>query len=167
MDQAGNPILYLTDNWAYSLFYIRDREIDFVTCGVREGGIVHFDERFPRQLETLYNGMSGWIYEVEADAKPTKIKGIYVLRDGAKVTGKWYIPDALGAIREEIEKGTVHFLAYEDLTQAQKQQNREGMTRWFLTNGDKNTKKTEFFRQHFPEAWEVAQNILAQSEQLW
>lgn len=40
-DREGNEVLYLTDNWAYSLFYIRERELDFVTCGVGDGGVVH------------------------------------------------------------------------------------------------------------------------------
>lgn len=157
VDREGNPVLYLTDNYSYSLFYIRDREIDFVTCGVREGGIVHYDEKFPNQLETLYHGMSGWVYEVEADAKPTKISGIYVTRDNAKVIGKYFIPDALAAIKEAVSQGYVKLFSYEKTTEEQRKLNQEGMVRWFQSDRQMHPKKEAFLRTHFPDAWEEAQ----------
>ncbi len=162
-DLEGNPVLYLTDNVPYSLFYIRDREIDFVTCGVRAGGTVHYDEKFPNQLETLYRGMSGWVYEVEAEAESTKIMGIYVVRGDVPITGKRYIPDVYQEICREIHGGKVLFLAYEDISEAQRQQNREGMVRWFLSDYNMHPKKKAFLCTHFPEAWEEARRNLDKS----
>ena len=161
-DKAGDPVLFLTDNFIYSLFYIRDREIDFVTCGVREGGIVHYDEKFPNQLEVLYRGRSGWIYEVDVDAVPTKINGIYVVRDNVAVVNKLYVPDVLKAIRDEIQKDNVYFLSYGDLSEEQKLINQKGMVQWFLSDRNMHPQKVEFLRMHFPEAWEEAENVLAE-----
>lgn len=155
-DRNGDPVLYLTDNFPYSLFYIRDRDIDFVTCGVREGGIVYYDEKFPNQLETLYLDMSGWVYEVEADAEPTKIKGIYLVREEVNVIKKHYVPDAFAAIMEEIRHGNVNLLTYEDTTDEQKALNHEGMIRWFLSDRQMHPKKEAFLQTHFPEAWQEA-----------
>lgn len=163
-DRDGNRVLYLTDNYPYSLFYIRDREIDFVTCGVWEGGIVHYDEKFRDQLKILYQGMSGWVYEVEADAEPTKIRGIYVVQGDVAVTGAVHIPDALEAIRSEIAKGSVHFLPYEELSDSQKEMNHEGMVRLFHSGSNRNPRKEAFLREHFPEAWAEVQRILDNSE---
>ena len=160
-DRDGNSVLYLTDNFPYSLFYIRDREIDFVTCGVREGGVVFYDEKFPNQLEVLYKGMSGWVYEVEAETEPTKIRGIYAVRGNAAVTGVTYIPDALQAIQREIEKGSVYFLAYEALSDRQKAMNHEGLVQLFRSGSVVSSRKEAFLREHFPEAWEEAENVLA------
>lgn len=157
VDRDGNRVLYLTDNYPYSLFYIRDREIDFVTCGVRERGIVHYDEKFRDQLKILYQGMSGWVYEVEADAEPTKISGIYVTGDHAKVIGKYFIPDALAAIKEAVSQGYVNLFSYEDTTEEQRNLNQEGMVRWFLSDRQMYPKKKAFLRTHFPDAWEEAQ----------
>ena len=162
-DRAGNPVLYLTDHFSYSLFYIRDQEIDFVTCGVRAGGVVHYDEKFLDQLKILYGNRSGWVYEVDVDAEPTKTKGIYVVRGDASVSRIYAIPDVLQAIYDEIRKDKVHFLRFEDLTDEQLRLNREGMTRYFLSEQNLTTRKKQFLQEHFPEAWLDAQNILAQS----
>ncbi len=162
-DREGNPVLYLTDNVPYSLFYIRDREIDFVTCGVREGGTVHYDEKFPNQLETLYRGMSGWIYEVDTDAVRTKINGIYVVHNDVVVLNKMYIPDVLKAIWDETEKDKVYILPYADLSAEQKRINQDGMVQWFLSDRNMNSRKKKFLRKHFPEAWEEAGRILDKS----
>lgn len=162
-DREGRPVLYLTDHFSYSLFYIRDREIDFVTCGVRDGGVIHYDEKFPDQLEILYRGRSGWVYEVDVDAEPTRTKGIYVVRKDAPVSRVYRIPDALTAIRDEIGKGRIQLLRYEDLTAEQRHLNREGMIRYFLSGRKLSPEKEQFHRQHFPEEWVEVQNILAQS----
>ena len=36
-------VVYLTDNYVYALFYLRDPQIDFVTCGVTRDGTVCYD----------------------------------------------------------------------------------------------------------------------------
>ena len=161
-DKNGNPVLYLTDNRAYSLFYIREREIDFVTCGVGAEGIVHYDEKIPNQLELLYQGKTGYVYEVEADAEPTKINGIYVTSQDTKITAVTYIPEAYGAICNEIRKGNVEILHYEELTEEQRRLNEEGIRRWLQSEQRMHPKKEMFLRTHFPAAWAEAQNALAQ-----
>lgn len=163
-DREGNPVLYLTDNFQYSLFYIRDLDINYVTCGVGTDGIVHYDEKFPNQLETLYRGMAGWVYEVDVAPEQKKTNGVYVKRGDARVIGKTYISDALQAIQTEIKKGTVDFLAFADTTEAQRALNQEGIVHLFLSERNMHPKKAAFLRTHFPEAWEEAQNILAQSK---
>lgn len=149
-DREGNPALYLTDNFSYSLFYIRDREIDFVTCGVDGEGIVHYDEKFPNQLDVLYRGRPGWVYEVDVEAEPTKINGIYVTRGDAGVIRAHYIPDALEAIQSEIQRGAVDFLAYENTTEEQRKLNREGILR-LLEDEKMSSQKRAFFHAHFSE----------------
>lgn len=148
------PVLYLTDNWSYSLFYIRDREIDFVTCGVDTDGIVHYDEKFQNQLKALYKGMTGYIYEVEADAQPTKTNGIYVTLGDAKVLRQIPIADAYDVIQEEIHKGNVSFVPFEALTEEQRELNREGMRRLLRSGHNLSVTKKEFLHLHFPEEWQ-------------
>ena len=161
-DRNGNPVLYLTDNRAYSLFYIRDRVVDFVTCGVGIDGVVHYDEKIPNQLELLYQGKSGYIYELEADAQPTNTNGIYVISQNLQIVKSAYIPDVYDAICAEISKGNVGVVHYEELTEEQRQLNEEGMYRWFLAEQGMHPVKRAFLQAHFPEAWARAQNTLAQ-----
>lgn len=161
-DQKGKRVLYLTDNWAYSLFYLRDRKIDFVTCGIGPDGKVHYDEKFPNQLKILYQGKSGYIYEVETDAVTTRTPGIWISAAKAKVSGYACISDAYMEIRKEIDNGTIDFLSYDDLSIEQRRLNHEGAVRYLVSGKVKSAEKTAFYREYFPEAWMEAQNILAQ-----
>lgn len=150
-DREGREVLYLTNNFSYSLFYIRDREIDFVTCGVGKDGIVHYDEKFPNQLDVLYRGRSGWVYEVDVEAEPTKINGIFVTRGDAKVLHAHYIPDTLKAIREEIQRGAIDFLTYENTTEEQRKLNQEGIAQLLESDDKMSAQKRAFFQTYFSE----------------
>jgi len=154
-DREGKPVLYLTDNRAYSLFYIRDREIDFVTCGVDSSGIVHYDEKFENQLKLLYQGISGYIYETQQEAESSKINGIYLCRSNVPITKAEYIADAYDAIVQEIEKGSVNVLPYHCLTDEQKKKNHDGIVQ-YLRNFSLNAKRESFIRTYFPAAWQEA-----------
>ena len=162
IDKEGKPVLYLTDNWVYSLFYLRDRDVDFVTCGVSSDSKVHYDEKIPNQLKMLYQGRSGYIYQTDTTAEPTSIRGIWISRENTSVTCYKYIPDVYEAIVEEINKGTVEFLPYEKLTEDQRKLNHEGVLRYFLSGRPMNAKREAFYKEHFQDAWLEAQNILAQ-----
>ena len=61
-DESKTIIVYLTPNRAYVLFYIRDLEINHVTCGVTDEGFIRYDEQFPDQLEKIYKGVNGYLY---------------------------------------------------------------------------------------------------------
>jgi len=59
---TGQPCVYLTPYPCYALCYIRDPNVNYVTCGVDKDGVVRYDENFPEQLRTLYVGRSGWVH---------------------------------------------------------------------------------------------------------
>ena len=68
---TGQPCVYLTPYPCYALCYIRDPNVNYVTCGVDKDGVVRYDENFPEQLRTLYAGRSGWLYRCgEGDGAP-------------------------------------------------------------------------------------------------
>ncbi len=155
-DREGKPVAFLTDVFAYSLFYIRDREIDFVTCGVRTGGKVHYDEKFPDQLRVLYAGRAGWVYEAEAQAEKHTINGIWLCRESCAVVKKHFVADAYEAIMKEIEKGNVEVRRYEDATEEEKALDREGMVLKLRGMRNMSEKCATFYREHFAECWEIA-----------
>ena len=157
LDKQGKPCLYLTDNRAYSIFYLRDRKIDFVTCGVGPDGKVHYDEKFPDQLKILYQGRSGYIYALDTQAEQTGIRGVWTCREEVRVRSFTFIPDVYQAILDEIEKGTVAFLPFEQLREEQLENNHEGAVRMFLSGKKMNPEKEAFYREHFPKAWEESQ----------
>lgn len=62
-------VVYLTSNYAYSLFYIWDpiknhRTNKYVTVYIKDG-IVYYEEQFPNQFYQFYNNVKGYVYYCE------------------------------------------------------------------------------------------------------
>ena len=62
---SGETVAYFTPIRAYALFYLRDMEINHVTCSVNKDDVVVYHEQFSNQLKTLYQGRSGYLYICE------------------------------------------------------------------------------------------------------
>jgi len=152
-------LLYLTNCRAYALFYIRDPEVNHVTCGVARDGVVEYDEQFPGQLRAHYAGRGGWLYACEEDDfAQGHSPWIVTAGRAVGVASAEYIPEAHEAIAREIEAGAVRVKRYEDKTEAQKRDITE-MTAWvILKNGhlETGTPKARFYERSFPGAWALA-----------
>jgi hypothetical protein len=152
-------VIFLTNCRAYALFYIRDLEINHVTCGVAKDGAVEYDEQFPGQLRAHYAGRSGWLYTCEGDDFAQGHSPWIVKADRAvDVLSAKYIPDAYEAIAREIESGMVRVKRYEDKTEEQKRDITEMTARLILKNGylGEETPKARFYERSFPAAWALA-----------
>ena len=152
--------VYLTDNYVYALFYLRDPQIDFVTCGVTRDGTVCYEERFPDQLRTLYAGRSGWIYRCEESAQmeKTRVPGIWVSREDVPVAGAEYIADAYEAIVPYLADGKIRVRAFETLS-AQERAGNDGAIAEYIRNSGiirETSPRAAFYRERFPAAWEQA-----------
>ena len=151
-------VIYLTNCRAYALFYIRDLEVNWVCCGVRDG-IVVYDEQFPGQLRALYAGRNGWIYACEGANFAQGSSPWIVQADRAvDVASVAYIPDAYEAILREIEAGMVRVDSYADKSAERRLEFTERMAsrilkeRWLTAA----TPRSRFIEQYFPEAWALA-----------
>mgnify|MGYP004666496015 CR=1 FL=1 len=152
--------VYLTDNRAYALFYLRDPQIDFVTCGVTRDGTVRYEERFPDQLRTLYAGRSGWIYSCAENAamEKTRVPGIWVSREDVPVAGAEYIADAYEAIAPYLADGRVCVRVYETLSARERAENDGAIADYIRKSGViwETSPRAAFYRERFPAAWEQA-----------
>ena len=66
LHNTEEKVVYLTDNIPYALFYLWDEEhngwsVKHVT-GWTKNDIAHYEEQFPDQLKTFYQGVSGYLY---------------------------------------------------------------------------------------------------------
>jgi len=152
-------VIYLTNCRAYALFYIRDLEVNHVTCGVAEDGAVVYDEQFPGQLRTHYAGRCGWLYTCGVDGlAPGSSSWIVTADRSVTVASAQFIPDACEAILREVAAGAVRVKRWEDKTQAQKREITEMVAWVILRNGylGAGTPKAYFYARSFPEAWALA-----------
>lgn len=154
-------ICYFTPNRAYALFYLRDMEINHVTCGVDENGIVVYHEQFPNQLAVIYGNRCGYIYTCDDHSK---IKlghtgGVWVATEPIKVLQIEFIDNVYDEIIKAEQSGAVKVNHYEDLSDEKKAEIVEMMKQSILKNGllFKDTEKSRFFKQYFPSSWKVAE----------
>jgi hypothetical protein len=157
-----NSVIYLTPNRAYALFYIRDREINWVTCGVREDGVIRYDERFPDQLKTIYQGVSGYIYSCEDNGSfiASETRDIWTCNQPITISGREFITDTYDEIMKYKKSGLVNVRRYETLPEEEKKDVFDMMANLIFKNDwvNSTSKKATFFRQHFPEAWEYVKS---------
>ena len=155
---AHNSVVYLTPNRAYALFYIRDREINWVTCGVKGDGVILYDERFPDQLKTIYRGVSGYIYSCEDNGSfvTSKTRDIYTCNQPVSINSKVFVPDVYEELLKYVQRGSIDVTRYESLSEDEKQDVFDMMVHSIFKNDLFNSsgKKAAFFREHFTEAWE-------------
>ncbi len=152
----GKPVVFLTDNYAYSLFYIRDRSVDFVTCGVGADGKVHYEEWFPNQLKTLYSGRSGWVYEADVETEPHRIRGVRISHQEVTISRCYPIKDAYQEIQEEIQKGNIILRTFEEASEAELRKDRDGLVNMLQHGPTITPERQSFFQIYFPECWEKA-----------
>ncbi len=69
---SGKPVAYFSEDRVYALVCCRSPHQNFVTMGPREDGKQHYYERFPNQLETLYQGQKGFLYLPDSSADTLK-----------------------------------------------------------------------------------------------
>jgi len=125
---SDDKVCYLTTVRAYALFYLRDMELDFVTCGMSGDGIVIYDEKFQGQLEALYRGRSGYLYVCENNGQiEMKRKGIWASSSSVTVLNAEYIEDVYDAILEAERNGEAVIIRYESLSDEKKLENAEIM----------------------------------------
>jgi len=157
---SNEKVCYVTPLRAYALFYLRDMDINHVTCGVSKDSIVIYDEQFPNQLEKIYHGRSGYLYTCENGSQITAghTKGVWVLRQPTKISAVEHIKDVYAEILEAENAGKVRVNRYSTLSDARKSEITEMMKNYIIERNFlvKDSPKARFFAENFPQAWELA-----------
>lgn len=161
-NETKSPVVYLTPNRVYALFYIRDVEINYVTCGVTADGYIRYDEQFPEQLRVLYEGMCGYLYkcEIADDFEKTATRDVWVSQNPVPVEEVEFIPDVYKEILKCEAAGTVKVIRYETLSSEQKQQMVDMAVHYIYKHDliESDSKKAAFFQRNFSEAWNYVAN---------
>lgn len=160
-DEIKPSAVYLTPNRSYALFYIRDIEVNHVTCCVTVDGYIRYDEQFPNQLRTIYKNMSGYLYKCLGNDyfEKTATRDVWVSKKSVPVAETEFIPDVYEEILKNEAAGAVKVNRYELLTNEQKQDIYDMIVHYIykLDLIKSNSKKAEFFHDNFPDAWNYAE----------
>jgi len=154
-------VAYFTPIRAYALFYLRDMDINHVTCGVNKDGVIVYHEQFSNQLQTLYQDRSGYLYICEnKNMELAHTNGVWVARQSLVALRTEYVADVYAEILKDEESGATHVVRYDSLSDENKQEYVKMMKTVILKQGylTNDSKKALFFKENFSEAWNIAEN---------
>lgn len=153
----GTPYVYLTDHPTLALLYAFNavgRPGGFFTYWFDKQGQLIYDEYFPDQLRTMYQGKSGWVYEAQAEDLPQldKMPWVYLSASPAAVTNAAFIPDLYEALTQAAADGRLVWNRYDDLSEKAREGHRQVVRRSLA--GHEDDAYTAFLQQHMPEVFD-------------
>lgn len=168
LHNTEETVVYLTDCLPYALFYIWDAEHNaysgkYVTSWVN-GGIAYYEEQFPDQLKTFYQGVSGNLYCVEARPDIQGVEGrnhLYSCSTGLPVSKVIQIPDVYEALLKSEAEGTVTVLRYRDQSSQRQTELTHLIARAILRANfyQDDPQQQAFMQRHFAPAWKIAEDL--------
>lgn len=159
-------IVYLTDNRAYSLFYIWDsvhnlKKGKHVTAWIKDG-IVYYEEQFPEQLKAFYDGVSGYLYRVENNASFRSVQNresMWYSTENATVESVEYIRNVYDALSEYQKEGKLKIVRFEEVEKSRiddlYSRMADSVASGLLTEMP-NDPDALFYQKYFPRVWEAA-----------
>jgi len=158
--KSGEKVAYLTPLRACALFYLRDMEINHVTCWVSGEGMVGYEEQFPNQLEIIYKGRSGYLYICDNSNPVTAghTNGVWVARQPATIARVEYVEDVYAEIIQAERDGKIEVRRYESHTPERRAEIDEMIRSTIITNNylTCDSAKARFFADNFRQAWKRA-----------
>lgn len=162
---SDQKAVYLTKNIPYALVYIWDSiKIGicqkWVTCGLKNG-IVYYEEQFPNQLQTFYEGVEGYLYTVPKKITIHPIENreqMYFSLNPVAVTKQIYISDVYQELCKYQQQGTFRLLKFTDATFERQQQLIDTVAHCIHQSNalHTNSEESDFFKKYFKEAWNRA-----------
>lgn len=165
---TADRVVYLTDHVPYALLYVWDEQHNgragkYVTGWIKDG-VACYEEQFPNQLQTFYQGVQGYLYTVEAGNAVQPLadrESLYYAKEQTPVTSAEVIPDVYAALLKYEAAGSFKVLRY--LEQTAQRQNEltdmiaEAIRRSYFYQDDEN--EMHFMKKHFPLSWQRAEQM--------
>ena len=158
-------VAYLTDSIPYALFYIWDAahtgySSKYVTGGFRDG-LVFYEEQFPDQLRTFYQGVSGYLYRISASEAVHPVEhrdGLYYHIENAPVAETIFIPDVYAELLKYEAAGQLKVLRFSEQTDVRKAELTSMIAEYIRKNNffDGGEEQRQFMQKYFPAAWRQA-----------
>ena len=150
---TGKPVAYFTESRAYALVCCRPPEENFVTAGIRQDGKLHYFERFPDQLNVMYDGKVGYLYSVEQSGTmtPASKPQAYESETDVPVRSCERVKNVYAAL-QELRKETMILHRYEEIDPEEQKQNAIALREAYLN--DPTCRYRAFLIEHFKDLWE-------------
>jgi len=162
---SDKQVVYLTDSIPYALFYIWDSSRNgnsskYVTGGFRAGQ-AFYEEHFPDQLPSFYQGISGYLYLIPKteSARPVANRdGLYYQEGDIPVADVVYIPDVYAELLKYEAADELLVLHYNEQTSERQNELVRMIAAAIRQNGffANNPEQQQFMQKYFSASWRFA-----------
>ena len=168
LHQAEEKVVYLTDHIPYALYYIWDAARNGGTgkhvTGWVKNDIAYYEEQFPDQLQTFYQGVSGYLYCI---AESPDIKAVENRPHMFYCTADAPVAKAIpiANVYEELLKYEAEgqFVALRYLQQSPERQSEliDLIAKAILRDGfyAEDAQQRAFMKKYFSQAWQKAEQM--------
>ena len=165
LHDTKEKVVYLTDSIPYALFYIwdavhNDCNAKHVT-GWMKDGIAYYEEQFPDQLKTFYQGISGYLYGISDNESIQSVgnrTNMFYCLGNVAVAETIHIPDVYDEMLKYELEGKLVVLRYNEQSPQRQNELIDLMARGIVRHAfyADNTQMKEFMKRNFIKAWERA-----------
>lgn len=165
LHDSDKTVVYLTDSVPYALLYIWDgvklgSDVKHVTARMKDG-ITYYEEQFPEQLKTFYDGVSGYIYKLQSDeAYPVNNRdNMFYTESSVPVVESICIPNVYEELLKYESRGELIVLRYNEQPKKRQEQLTELIATAIARNGfyERDDVQRLFMQKYFGEAWKTAE----------
>ena len=167
LHNTTEKVVYLTDNIPYALLYLWDEEHN--SCSVKhvtgwtKNDTAYYEEQFPDQLKTFYQGVSGYLYcisdSVSIKAVENRTNMFYCTTD-ATVAETIYIPDVYEELLKYEAEGKFVVLRYNEQSTERQSELVDLITKGIIHAKfyAENEQMQAFMKKHFLKSWKKAES---------
>lgn len=165
LHNTDKMVVYLTSSVPYALFYIWDSAHNgssgkYVTGGFRDG-LAFYEEQFPDQLRTFYQGVSGYLYRIpytDAIQAVENRDGLFYQAGNVSVADAVFIPDVYPELLKYKVAGQLRVLRFNEQTDARKAELIEMIASAIRQSNffEGDVEQQQFMQKYFASAWRQA-----------
>ncbi len=164
----NQKVVYLTDNSPYALLFIWDanrniKQGKHVTAWIKEG-TVYYEEQFPNQLKSFYDGVSGYLYIVNDTTLFSPVndrESMWFSPNNIKIDAVEYIPNVYDELCKYIKSGELKVIRFEDVNSERINDLYNCIADRIISNQLLETpddSDAAFYQKFFSKAWQTAKN---------
>ena len=158
-------VVYLSGSIPYALVYIWSEAKTgtarkWVTSWIRDG-IVYYEEQFPDQLRTFYEGVSGYIYCVGESQEIFSMPGreaLYYSLNPVRVQSIMPVDDVYQELLRYEQEGKFRLIRFAEMSEERQNELTDRIVTVIKQENllRAETEHAAFIRRHFTRAWENA-----------
>ncbi len=159
LHNTNDNVVYLTVNAPYALFYIWDSKHNkksgkHITAWIKNG-ITYYEEQFPNQIRTFYDGVKGYLYSVDYKDNFVPVanrESMYSCESEIPIENIEVIENVYKALMEFEAKGELKVIRFEDVPNERIEDLYNHMTERLLKNKVTEKPDTEeaiFYQEYF------------------